>query len=159
MSIDSREFRNALGRFATGVCVITAHTEDQKPFGMTVNSFSSVSLGPPLVLWSLQKDSDCFTHFENTQHFSVNILSDDQQSESNQYAKKGDHALEEGTFRIGASGSPVLKTAMTTFECELDAVHDGGDHVIIVGRVVEMSDHPAEREPLVFYRGKYRALK
>ena len=159
MSIDSREFRNALGRFATGVCVITAHTETQTPFGMTVNSFASVSLEPPLILWSLQKDSDCFKHFDAATAFSVNILADSQQAESNQYAKKGDHALESDSFRIGASGTPVLKNAMTTFECELEAVHEGGDHVIIVGRVIALTDHPAEREPLIFYRGKYRELK
>jgi flavin reductase (DIM6/NTAB) family NADH-FMN oxidoreductase RutF len=159
MSFDPREFRNALGRFATGVCVITAKPEDHHAFGMTVNSFASVSLEPPLVLWSLQKNSDCFALFERVTHFTVNVLSEDQQAESNQYAKKGDHALTEGSYRMGKSTSPVLKGAMTSFECEMDAVHDGGDHIIIVGKVVELSDHPAEKSPLVFFQGKYRELK
>lgn len=159
MSLDPREFRNALGRFATGVCVITTNPEGVAPFGMTVNSFASVSLDPALVLWSIQKDSDCFATFQDATQFAVNILSEDQQAISNQYAKKGEHDLVEGSYRQGRSGCVVLKDAMTSFECELEASHDGGDHVIIIGRVTEMTSHPAERNPLVFYSGKYRELK
>ncbi len=159
MSLNPREFRNALGRFATGVCVIAINPPDQKPFGMTVNSFASVSLDPPLVLWSLQKNSDCFSAFENAKQFSVNVLSSDQQAISNQYAKKHEHDLLEGTYRQGRSGCVVLRDAMTSFECNLEAIHEGGDHVIIIGRVLEMNSHPAHREPLVFFSGKYRSLK
>ncbi|NRB39290.1 MAG: flavin reductase family protein [Pseudomonadales bacterium] len=159
MSLDPREFRNALGRFATGVCVITTNPEGVTPFGMTVNSFASVSLDPALILWSIQKDSDCFETFKTADKFAVNILADDQQDISNLYAKKGEHDLTEGTFRQGSSGVVVLKEAMSSFECTIDARHDGGDHVIIVGRVQEMTNHPAERNPLVFFSGKYRELK
>lgn len=159
MSLDPRAFRNALGRFATGVCVIAINPEGQKPFGMTVNSFASVSLTPPLVLWSLQKNSDCFAVFEKAERFSINMLSAGQQDVSNQYAKKNEHDLVEGSYRLGRSGCVVLKDVMTSFECKLEAVHDGGDHVIIVGRVVELHNHPAHREPLVFFNGKYRGLK
>ena len=158
MSLDPREFRNALGRFATGVCVITAD-DNGKPFGMTVNSFASVSLDPALVLWSIQKDSDCFETFEKSDNFAVNILSEDQQHISNQYAKKGAHDLVDGSYRQGRSGTVVLKEAMCSFECTVEARHEGGDHIIIVGRVHEMSSHPAERSPLVFFNGKYRELK
>ena len=104
MSFTSRELRDALGQFATGVCVITANPPGEAPFGMTVNSFASVSLDPPLVLWSLQKDSECLESFNKTKQFSVNVLRQEQQAVSNRYAKKGEHALEPGTFRQGSSG-------------------------------------------------------
>lgn len=159
MSLDPREFRNALGRFATGVCVITVKPEGANPMGMTVNSFASVSLDPALVLWSLQKNSDCYDSFANAEQFAVNILTQEQQDVSNQYAKKGEHDLAEGSYAQGRSGNVVLKDAMTSFECNLEAVHDGGDHIIIVGRVTDMNNHPADRKPLVFFSGKYRELK
>lgn len=159
MSLDPREFRNALGRFATGVCVITTEPAGGKPFGMTINSFSSVSLEPPLVLWSLQKNSECFAAFENTKQFAVNILSADQQAISNQFAKKGEHDLPEGSYSHGESGCVVLNDVITSFECEVDAVHEGGDHVIIVGRVLAMNNQADPRDPLLFFSGKYRELK
>lgn len=158
MSLDTREFRNALGRFATGVCVITADV-DGKPFGMTVNSFASVSLDPALVLWSIQKDSECAPVFENVTHYGINILKDDQMDVSNQYAKKGEHELTAGTFRQGASGAVVLKDAMTSFECEIEQRIDAGDHIVLLSKVHEMSNDPAERNPLLFFGGKYRELK
>lgn len=159
MSLDSREFRNALGRFATGVCVITTQVEGEKPFGMTVNSFASVSLEPPLILWSLQKNSDCFSAFEKVKKFAVNILSADQQAVSNQYAKKNEHDLIEGTYRDTEAGCVVLNDAPTSFECEIDAIHEGGDHLIIVGRVVAMTSQEEAPDPLLFYAGKYRELQ
>lgn len=159
MSLDPREFRNALGRFATGVCVITTQVEGAQPFGMTVNSFASVSLEPPLILWSLQKDSDCFAAFQEVKKFAVNILAADQQTVSNQYAKKNEHDLIAGTFRHTDSGCVVLNDAPTSFECEIDAIHEGGDHLIIVGRVLAMTSQEEAPEPLLFYAGKYRELK
>lgn len=159
MSFESREFRDALGKFATGVCVITANPEGYEPFGMTVNSFAAVSLDPALVLWSIQKDSECFEAFEKATQYTVNVLGQDQQATSNAYAKKGDHALAAGDFRQGRSGCVVLNDAMTSFECDIEARIDGGDHVILLGRVQEMSNHPAKSEPLVFFGGKYRELK
>lgn len=159
MSLDPREFRNALGRFATGVCVITTEPAGCKPFGMTINSFSSVSLDPPLILWSLQKNSECFAAFESSKQFGVNILSVDQQAISNQFAKKGEHDLPEGSYVKGESGCVVLSNVMTSLECEVDAVHEGGDHIIIVGRVLAMNNEQEARDPLLFYTGKYRELK
>lgn len=159
MSLDPRQFRNALGRFATGVCVITAQPQGEKPMGMTVNSFASVSLDPPLILWSLQKNSECYSAFANVPKFAVNFLSAGQQVLSNQFAKKGEHEIPEGQYIQGRSGCVVLKNVMTSMECQLEAMHDGGDHVIIIGRVLELIDHPAYRAPLVFFGGKYRELK
>lgn len=158
MSFTSRELRDALGQFATGVCVITANPPGETPFGMTVNSFASVSLEPPLVLWSLQKDSECVPSFANAKQFAVNILRQDQQAVSNRYAKKGEHDLEAGTFRQGSSGCVVLQESLACFECEIDARHDGGDHIIIIGRVLEMDNSPTGK-PLLFHAGKYGELR
>ena len=97
--------------------------------------------------------------FEQSDNFAVNILSEDQQAISNQYAKKGEHELIEGSFRQGSSGTVVLTEAMCSFECTVEARHEGGDHIIIVGRVHEMTNHPADRNPLVFFNGKYREIK
>ena len=93
MSFDSREFRDAMGSFATGVCVITANPEGYEPFGMTVNSLASLSLEPALLLWSLQNNSECLPAFEKADKFAVNILTTDQQDLSNYYAKKANHDL------------------------------------------------------------------
>ena len=157
MSFDQRGFRDALGQFPTGVTVITASPEGYKPFGVTANSFSSVSLDPPLVLWSLQKNSDTFAAFEKAEKFTVNVLAADQQDISNQYAKKNQHDLEEGHFSIGDSGAPVLNDALVSFECAIDASHDGGDHVILVGKVLVVSE-VSDADPLVFHSGQYRQL-
>lgn len=156
MSFDGRKFRDALGRFATGVCVITT-TDSQKAVGMTVNSFASVSLDPPLVLWSLQNNSEMYDVFASPRHFAINILSKEQQGHSNAYAKKGDHLLQPDHYRIGKYGSPIIRDALTTLECELETSHDGGDHLIVIGRVRDMHTRPTG-EPLLFFSGGYREL-
>jgi flavin reductase (DIM6/NTAB) family NADH-FMN oxidoreductase RutF len=158
MSLDSREFRNALGRFPTGVCVITATPEGGKPMGMTVNSFAALSLDPALILWSIQKNSECWAIFEQAKGYTVNVLADDQIDVSNAFAKKGDHDLPAGSYRIGKSGHPVLKGCIASFECTSNAQHDGGDHIILVGEVIEMDNSPTG-EPLVFHGGKYQQLR
>jgi flavin reductase (DIM6/NTAB) family NADH-FMN oxidoreductase RutF len=157
MSLDGRELRDALGRFATGVCLITAVSDNQQAMGMTANSFSSVSLEPPLVLWALQNNSDVYDVFSNPRHFAINILSSEQQAHSNQYAKKGQHDLDPAHFREGKYGAPVIRHALVSFECELYATHEGGDHLIIVGRVKALHQRPTG-EPLLFYSGGYHEL-
>lgn len=158
MSLDSREFRNALGNFTTGVCVVTANPPGFEPFGMTVNSFASVSLDPPLVLWSLQNDSECYPAFRAADKFAINILAEDQQELSSQYAKKSSHDLQAEHFRIGRSGVPVMRGVITSFECEVWARYPGGDHVILVGKVTEMQVN-ANVKPLLFSAGKYQRLR
>ena len=157
MTIEQRSFRDALGQFATGVTIITAAPEGYAPFGVTANSFASVSLDPPLVLWSLQKSSDTFAAFEKSSHFAVNILNQQQQDLSNKYAKKGSHDLDDNHFSNGQTGLPLINNAIVSFECEIDACHDGGDHIIMVGKVVAMSGVEVH-SPLLFHAGKYRAL-
>ncbi|TXS95647.1 flavin reductase family protein [Parahaliea maris] len=155
--MEGRELRNALGRFATGVCIITTTTDEHQPIGMTANSFAAVSLEPPLVLWSLQNNSDVYRDYAAARYFNINVLSSEQEALSGEYARKGEHALKAEHFRPGKYGAPVIRNALVTFECELDATHSGGDHLIIVGRVRNMTHRPTGK-PLLFYGGAYGEL-
>ncbi|MCB1854733.1 MAG: flavin reductase family protein [Pseudomonadales bacterium] len=157
MNIDGRELRNALGRFATGVCIISTVSRSGEAMGLTANSFASVSLDPPLVLWSLQNNSDVFEVFSQPQHFAINVLAREHQEHSSRYARKGDHSLDPGHFTPGKYGSPLINDALVSFECELHATHEGGDHLIIVGRVKDMLARE-HGEPLLFYSGGYHQL-
>lgn len=157
MSIDGRELRNAMGRFATGVCLITTVTEEGVAMALTANSFSSVSLDPPLALWNLQDSSDVYDIFATPRHFAINVLALEQQELSNQYAKKGQHEIDAAHFSTGKHGAPIITGALVSFECELEATHPGGDHLIIVGRILDMMERP-DGEPLLFYAGGYREL-
>ena len=157
MSFDGREMRDALGRFATGVCVVTTTTEAQGALGITANSFSSVSLDPPLVLWNLQNNSDIYEPFATPQYFAINILAAEQRAHSTRYAKKGAHLMDADHYRVGSYGSPVILDALVSFECELEATHPGGDHLIIVGRVLNMLSRSGG-DPLLFFGGGYREL-
>ena len=157
MDIDSRELRNALGRFATGICIISTVTDSGRPLGLTANSFASVSLDPPLVLWSLQNNSDVFAEFSTPRFFAINVLAKEHHGHSGRYAKKGDHLLDPEHFTPGKFGAPIVHGALVSFECELHATHDGGDHLIIVGRVRDMQRRE-DGEPLLFYSGNYHHL-
>jgi len=157
MKIDGRELRNALGRFTTGVCVITTVTASGEALGLTANSFASVSLDPPLVLWSLQNNSDVYAAFSSPRYFAINVLAAEHLEHSNRYARKGEHLLAEAHYSPGKHGAPIFLDALASFECELHAVHQGGDHLIIVGRVRDMKCRP-DGDPLLFYSGVYREL-
>lgn len=157
MSFDGRELRNALGRFTTGVCLITTVTPEGKALAMTANSFSSVSLDPPLVLWCLQNNSDVYDAFATPRYFGINVLAKEQQDLSNHYARKEQHELAVAHYRAGKYGAPLIRNALVNFECELEAAHEGGDHLIIVGRVRDMQQRPSG-DPLLFFSGGYREL-
>lgn len=158
MELNPVELRNALGRFATGVCVITADPAGMPAFGMTVNSFASLSLDPPLVLWSLQKTSDCRAGFDAAERYCVNVLSVDQKDLSGRFARKNDHAMRDGDgWFAGETGLPVLEGCLVSFECTIQDRFDGGDHIILVGRVVAMH-HGDATEPLLFFGGAYNSL-
>lgn len=159
MEFDPRLLRNVYGRFATGVCVVTANDTEQKPFGMTVNSFSSVSLEPPLILWSIQNDSECFTLFDKADAFAVNILRKDQEELSRYYATKYQHHLQEQVYTLGEAGQPLLKNTLAAIECKVWANYPGGDHTIIVGEVKNVVDNGETQEPLLFYSGGYARIK
>lgn len=157
MTFDVRAFRTALGSFPTGVAVITTSASVERHMGITVNSFTSVSLDPPLVLWCLDKKSDRYHAFTNAKNYTVSILGTDHQEVSSRLAKQGSHSLEGIKLSDTELGPPALSDALATFECEAEAVHDAGDHAILIGRVQRFSRH-AHGEPLVFFRGKYGSL-
>lgn len=154
---DARKFRNALGWFTTGVAVVTTCSDGEPPLGITINSFSSVSLDPPLVLWCLDKKSDTLPIFEKAAHFTVNVLREEHREVSSRLARKGDHSLADVELVDADSGCPSLKEALAHFECEVEARHDAGDHVIMVGRVLKF-DHAEEGRPLLYHRGGYHML-
>lgn len=158
MSIEPIAFRNALGRFATGVCVITTNSASQPALGMTVNSFASLSLDPPLVLWSIQKNSDCLAAFDAADGFCVNVLRASQQQLSGRFARKAEHQLNDSDdYFLGETMVPVLRDSLVSFECSKADRINGGDHFILVGRVESMHVGD-EGEPLLFYSGGYRQL-
>ena len=157
MNLEARELRDALGRFATGVCLITVVTESGQAIALTANSFSSVSLDPPLVLWSLQNSSDVYDIYASAREFAINVLALEQQDLSNLYARKGEHLLDPAHYRPGGNGAPVILDALVTFECGQHATHEGGDHLIIVGEVRSIHSR-REGAPLLFFGGAYRAL-
>ena len=156
MTMDTVEFRQALGRFATGVCLVTVEDPELGPLATTVNSFSSVSLDPPLVLWSIQSSSDHLSVYTECQHFGISVLTAAQQVLSGQYAQRGGHSAQAEHFTQGPHGEPRLVDALAHFSCAPYAVHPGGDHQIIVGEVLQFES--GEGDPLIFYSGGYRAL-
>ena len=149
--------RQALGAFATGVTVVTVTDRDGARLGVTANSFASLSLQPPLILWNLQRESECRPVFDHAERFAVNVLSAAQQRTSARYAQKDDHVLDPAIYRLGDAGCPLLHDAHAWFECAREARHDGGDHVILIGRVLGYGRQDAE--PLIFHGGQYRELR
>ena len=156
MTMDKGEFRQVLGQFATGVCLVTVDDPELGPLATTVNSFSSVSLDPPLVLWSIQNSSDHLAVYTECQHFGISVLSSEQGALSSQYAQRGGHSAQAEHFKTGPQGEPKLIDALAHFTCAAYAVHPGGDHQIIVGEVLRFESR--EADPLIFYSGGYRAL-
>lgn len=153
----TRQLRDVLGHFATGVTLITTY-DGREPHGLTANSFSSVSLEPPLALFSLARSADCFDAFQTAETFGVNVLGADQQALSSRFATKDADKWSGVAWELGPGGCPLLvEGAIATFECRQVARHDGGDHIIHVGEVIEFearSDGP----PLLFFRGAYAGL-
>jgi len=146
-----RRLRDALGQFATGVTVITAKSAIG-PLGMTANSFSSVSMDPPLVLWSPARKSHRFAAFSEAPHFAIHVLARTQRDMALHFATQG-HDFEGFEHRISEIGIPVLSGCLAVFECALEAVHDGGDHAIVVGRVQAVQ--ATTGAPLVFNSGQF----
>jgi flavin reductase (DIM6/NTAB) family NADH-FMN oxidoreductase RutF len=156
-TFDSRQLRDTLGRFTTGVCVVTTHNDQGDPVGLTVNSFAAVSLEPPLVLWSLQLTSDAYQLYADARRYAINVLSMSQQALSDRYAMRGGHILAPEDHEESVSGLPLIADCLGVFECEQEAVHPGGDHIIIVGRVKRIRINRPDR-PLLFYGGTYGGL-
>jgi 3-hydroxy-9,10-secoandrosta-1,3,5(10)-triene-9,17-dione monooxygenase reductase component len=148
----AKAFRSALGAFATGVTIVTTN-DGERDVGLTANSFNSVSLDPPLVLWSLARTSASLGAFQKAGHFAVNILATDQQELSNRFARPGTDKFADLELERGAGGVPLLVGCCARFQCRLTFEYEGGDHVIFVGEVVKFDHSP--REPLLFHSGRY----
>ena len=151
--IDISEFRRALSCFATGVAVATTLDDSGQSVGMTISSFSSVSLAPPLVLWSIAHDAHGYDAFINAEYFAVNVLAKHQERLSDLFATRGIDKFDGLDCRGGVHGSPILPDYAACFECRTEHIYEGGDHKIIVGRVLHFDER--ESEPLIRYRSRY----
>ncbi|MCK8784420.1 flavin reductase family protein [Roseomonas sp. NAR14] len=154
--MDTRQFRNALGRFATGVAVITAKGPEEAPIGMTMSSFNAVSLDPPLVLFSVDRRANSLPAILAAEGYAVNVLGQDQQPLSDRFARAGIDKWAGVTHRLGHAEAPLLEGAIAHFECAPHAVHEAGDHVIVVARVLRFA--ACDEAPLIFFGGRYRGL-
>ena len=151
--IEVADFRRALGCFATGVAVVTTLDSRDEPVGITVSSFNSVSMDPPLVLWSIADDALRYDVFINAEYLAVNVLTIEQQALSARFASKGADKFTGLGCREGLHGMPVLPEFAACFECRTEHQYEGGDHKIIVGRVLRLED--TDKDPLIFYRGHF----
>ena len=154
---DARTLRDAMGCFATGITVVTALAADGSPVGLTANSFTSVSLDPPLLLVCIANGAGSAPILRGASHFGVNVLQTSQQQTSNRFVGRGEDRFSATPWEPGDSGVPLLSGSLVSFECHRHAVHEGGDHFILVGQVTRAQFEP-RRDPLLYFRGKYRRL-
>jgi flavin reductase (DIM6/NTAB) family NADH-FMN oxidoreductase RutF len=154
---DPRTLRDALGCFATGVTVVTCLDSEGAPAGLTVNSFTSVSLEPPLLLVCLQKEAASAGPLTSAANFAINVLQTQQQPASITFSTRVEDRFGSTPWSCGEAGAPILKDSLGVFECERYAVYDGGDHHILVGQVVKAS-FDGSLDPLLYFRGRYRRL-
>jgi 3-hydroxy-9,10-secoandrosta-1,3,5(10)-triene-9,17-dione monooxygenase reductase component len=155
-AMDAQHLRLALGRFSTGVTIVTCVDAQGQRVGLTANSFNSLSLDPPLVLWSLRESSANLPVFSAAGRFAINVLSEAQVDLSRRFAARGDDKFAEGAWSLGEHGSPVLAGCAAVFECVTHAQHAIGDHTLFVGRVLACSETPLP--PLVYQGGHYHLL-
>lgn len=153
---DAKEFRTALGSFTTGVTVVTTRGADNNDVGLTANSFNSVSLEPPMVLWSLGKAAMSMSHFQNAQYFAVHILAEDQQAMSKRFATRGIDKFDSLELSRGPGEVPLLEHCAARFICKTVYQYEGGDHIIFVGEVIHF-EHTVT-QPLLFHKGQYGQL-
>ena len=157
--VDSREFRNVMGRFATGVTIVTVKVGDERR-GMTANAVTSLSLHPPMLLVCVDKSASMHPFFEVADVFAVNILAADQRQMSDFFARHSDASGELGGFPYtdGATGVPIMDGALATVECHVAERYAGGDHLIVLGRVAALHNARPDADPLLFFGGQYRAI-
>lgn len=155
-ALDATEFRHALGSFTTGVTVVTTRGADADDVGLTANSFNSVSLDPPMVLWSLGKSALSMPHFQSAEYFAVHILAEEQQELSTRFATRGIDKFAGLDLLRGPADIPLLQGCAARFICKTAYQYEGGDHIIFVGEVLEFSH--SERHPLLFHAGQYGQL-
>ncbi len=151
--IDLDEFRSVLGHFATGVAVVTTLDERGNKVGMTISSFNSVSLDPPLVLWSVAADSQGYNAFTAAEYFAVHVLAMHQKDVASRFAQRGGDKFEQFDCQEGIHGIPILPEFAACFECSAEHIYPGGDHKIIVGRVHRFEER--EVDPLIVHRSRF----
>ena len=156
-AITPTQFRQALGNYATGVAIISARGADRRPIGMTVNSFASVSLEPPLVLWSVDEASPLFDAFVLVEHYAVQILRQDQQRLAHRFSDDNIDKFAGLTIGEGIADLPLLTECSVLLQCEVVNRHKEGDHVILIARVVEVRAESSD--PLVFFASRFRRLQ
>lgn len=153
---DEKNLRDVLSRFATGVTVVTACDQNGQPLGLTVNSFTSVSLDPPLILWCLGKQAGIFDAISACEHYAINILASDQEAVSQRFAGPEADRFSGVEFDRGQNNVPLLRDCCAHIECRSRHQYEGGDHIIFVGEVTRIA--ALKCDPLVFFEGRYRTL-
>ena len=153
-AFSERDFRNALGQFATGVTVVTTSDAHGHPIGMTVSSFNSVSLNPALVLWSLARNAGCYAAFAQAQYYAIHVLAAHHKDLALQFSQRGIDRFADLAWSAGAGGAPLLDGAAAVLECRNRSRHEEGDHVILVGEV-EQCRYRGEAAPLIFHGGRF----
>lgn len=153
-TFSASDFRAALGMFATGVTIVTAYDASGRRVGLTANSFNSVSLSPPLVLWSLSCGAASLAVFAKQSHYAINVLAADQRALAERFASRALDRFEGVAFSEGVGGAAIIRGAAAVFECRNRSQYEEGDHVIFVGEV-ERCEHRIGALPLIFHRGRY----
>jgi flavin reductase (DIM6/NTAB) family NADH-FMN oxidoreductase RutF len=157
--IDQSFFRSTVGRYASGITIVTG-LDDQGPSGFTCQSFYSVSVDPPLVSFSVMKTSTTYPRIRDTGTFTVNVLAREQEAISNQFARRGTDKWASIQWSPTARGNPILERSLAWLDCTIWAEHDAGDHLIVLGRVIELGASPGEHpDPLLYFQGRYRTLR
>jgi flavin reductase (DIM6/NTAB) family NADH-FMN oxidoreductase RutF len=157
MPFDAQELRRVMGLFATGVTVITTRDAQGRPYGLTANAVTSVSLAPPLLLICVDRKSETFPHFFDSKLFVLNILAADQEDVSRRFATSGGEKFSGLGYRVGPSNTPILEGTLGHIECRIVETHEAGDHVIHIGEVE--SAETRDGQPLLFFQGRYRHLR
>lgn len=157
--IDGRTFRNVLGQFCTGITVITTFADDDTPVGFACQSFAALSLDPPLVLFCPTKASRSWAAIEKRGHFAVNVLAEEQRELCARFGSREPDKFAGAAWRTSDLELPLLDDALATIQCTVDRVVDGGDHHIVIGRVLALSETTDSGRPLLFYRGQYSAIE
>ncbi|MDE1900508.1 MAG: flavin reductase family protein [Alphaproteobacteria bacterium] len=158
-TIDSHIFRQTMGCFATGIAVVTAHNDKFGAFGLTVNSLTSVSLDPPLILFCIDKNASLHAAFRRADRFAVNILAAGQEDVSRHFASRHHHGQPKKIWDKPQGETPILRGTLGWLLCRRHKLYAGGDHTIIVGEVVDLRKRPGAKEPLVYFHGRYRGLE
>lgn len=158
MSASRKTLREAFGQFGTGVAIVAIENSAGQPIGLTINSFASVSLQPPLLSWCLANESQLFEEISAAEQFTVNVLAADQVDLSNRMSRPGDHVFAEGEWHCGDEGGVYINGALAHFDCRVHQKIEAGDHIMLIGEIVDAVASDENRPPLLYFRGSYADL-